>query len=148
MQPSMVCLSLHAQAAAPRSIRHRQGFLLLLPFSTFKKKNLNLPVTSELQPQVPAYKAPSREAAWLAGTLPAPGPRFHFCPERLQLGDQQAQWEPGALDKGAYQTTLTGLHILCLPGSPQCVGVPTGQVCMSAQGPGSSNLGFPKPAPQ
>lgn len=72
MQASMACLSLHAGAYTPQSIRHRQGFLLLLPFSIFKKKNLNLLVTSELQPQVPGYKAPSREAEWQAYTSPAP----------------------------------------------------------------------------
>lgn len=83
MQASTACLSLHAWAHAPQSIRHGQGFLLLLPFSSFKKKNLNLLVTCELQPQVPGYKAPSREAERLACTFPAPWTRAALLPSRF-----------------------------------------------------------------
>lgn len=82
--------------------------------------------------------------------LHTPSTLGHGCTSALNVCSSvtgKAQWGPVAPDMGAYQTILLeaceGFHILCLPGSPLSAGVPTGQVCMSAQGPGSTNLGFP-----
>lgn len=80
-------------------------------------------VTSELQPQVPGYKAPSRKAEWLAPMfLPpwanGPTPAQTFA-DKYPI---KPSWGPEAPDMSAGQAilfkALEGFHTPCLPGSP------------------------------